>query len=764
MVTSSPARRRLAPALLLVGLLLYLWTWTETVAVSVHVAGGRCVATLYGRNSAIDCPGLAGGRLSTAALLNPDASPDWLRHWAGAANWSRIRLTAVGVPAAAAPLPDAFDVDATLFPPRRAAGVVLLRPDDRTGWVFIVDTPNRRGAWWQWDDGPTVPLRGIPLDRPASQALKPLLRQVLAGIVPAVGLAVVAGRAAGQWAGGQWGGGQRSGVRRPSSVVGGRWSAVGGRRAVAAAAAAGVLLAFALAVHVAVDVLERVPHVQDSVTYLFQAQTLARGRLYAPAPPLATANASAAFAQEFLLVRDGRWFGKYPPGYPAALAVGVRAGAPWLVNPLLAALTVALVFAQARRLGGRGAPAWPAALAVLLLATSPFFVVMSGSLMAHPAELFWTALFMCAWPAALARGASPRRAAVAGVALGALFLTRQFTAATVGLAFGGGWLLVGLWRERPGTRADRRRWAWVVAVAAVAALPFAVALPAYQAALTGDPRADPRLLYWPYDRVGFGPGVGEPENAFTMTLAPSSTPAGAALTWYTDPAQPPRGHSPARGLYNLGHNLDALQRDLFGWPAALTFVFLWLPFLLRRPTMAEGALLLTALAAGTGYVAYWASGIAYGPRYFYAALPALVILSARGVAALAFDCRRPATGHGRVPARPLLAGLLLLALVAYNLVFLPGRLANYQGYNFVSAGARATVEAAVETPALVFVSASAADWWEYGAFFSGNTPWLDGPVVYARDLGAAENAALRRAFPRHHAYRWTGETLLPVQP
>ncbi|MCW5865321.1 MAG: phospholipid carrier-dependent glycosyltransferase [Anaerolineae bacterium] len=743
------------PLLLLAALLLYLWTWTETAAVSLHVADGRCVASLYGRSSAIDCPGLAGGRLSTAAVLDPDAPTAWLRRWVGADNWSRLRLTATGAPAPAAPLPPAFDVDATLFPPRVAAGIVLLRPDDRTGWVFIVDVPNRRGAWWQWDDGPTVPLRGIPLDRPASQALKPLLRQVLAGIVPAAVLAAVASRVVGQW-------GSRSVVRPQRSQKTSEVFKVGGRRSAVAATAA-VLLAFALAAHVAVDVLERVPHVQDSVTYLFQAQTLARGRLYAPAPPLAATDAGAAFAQEFLLVRDGRWFGKYPPGYPAVLAVGVRAGAPWLVNPLLAALTVALVYALARRLGGSAYPAWSAALAALLLATSPFFVVMSGSLMAHPAELLWTALFMCAWTAALARGASWRPAAVAGAALGALFLTRQFTAATVGLAFGGGWLLVALWSGGRAARADQRRVAWTVVVAALAALPFVVALPAYQAAVTGDPRADPRLLYWPYDRVGFGPGVGEPENAFTMTPAPSSSPTAAALTWYTDPTQPPRGHSPARGLYNLGRNLDALQGDLFGWPAALAFVFLWLLFLRRRATAAEWALLLTALAAGVGYVAYWASGIAYGPRYFYAALPALVILSARGVAALLADRRRPTADRG-VPARTRLTVLLLLALVAYNLVSLPGRLAGFRGYNFVSAAPLATVAAAVETPALVFVAAGTADWWEYGAFFSGNTPWLDGPVVYARDLGPAENAALRAAFPERRAYRWTGEALWPVQP
>ena len=60
--------------------------------------------------------------------------------------------------------------------------------------------------------------------------------------------------------------------------------------------------------------------------------------------------------------------------------------------------------------------------------------------MAHAAELLWATLFMLAWSRALDGGlanhATRRWAAVAGLALGALFLTRQFTALTIGLSFG----------------------------------------------------------------------------------------------------------------------------------------------------------------------------------------------------------------------------------------------------------------------------------------------------------------------------------------
>jgi hypothetical protein len=256
--------------------------------------------------------------------------------------------------------------------------------------------------------------------------------------------------------------------------------------------------------------------------------------------------------------------------------------------------------------------------------------------------------------------------------------------------------------------------------------------------VTGNALTDPRLLYWPYDRVGFGPDVGEAQNVFTYI----STDGRSAIQWAIDPAQPPRGHSSARGLYNLGRNLEALEADLFGWPAFLALGFIWLAFLLRRPAPADWVLLVVVLAVAGGYVAYWSAGVAYGPRYFYAALPALIILTARGVTALAAIAGR----------RPV--ALVVLALLAYNLVTLPGRVDAYRGYNFVDGEGRAAVEAITARPALVFVAAAEADWWTYGAFFSGNTPWLDGDIVYARDLGRTENNRLRSEFLGRSAYIW----------
>src|SRR5258708_3151726 len=64
--------------------------------------------------------------------------------------------------------------------------------------------------------------------------------------------------------------------------------------------------------------------VPDESAYQFQARVFASGRLYAEPLPVPVHF-------EHHIVRDGKWFAKYPPGSPAILAVGV-----WLhVLPLV---------------------------------------------------------------------------------------------------------------------------------------------------------------------------------------------------------------------------------------------------------------------------------------------------------------------------------------------------------------------------------------------------------------------------------------------
>ena len=72
------------------------------------------------------------------------------------------------------------------------------------------------------------------------------------------------------------------------------------------------------------------PHTVESIAYLFQAQVITLGGMWAPAPSL-----PEFFQQAYVAATpDGRWFGVLPSGQSLLLAAGLRFGAPWLVSPI----------------------------------------------------------------------------------------------------------------------------------------------------------------------------------------------------------------------------------------------------------------------------------------------------------------------------------------------------------------------------------------------------------------------------------------------
>ena len=82
----------------------------------------------------------------------------------------------------------------------------------------------------------------------------------------------------------------------------------------------------------------------DDYSYLYQAKLFASDKLYAEDPlydrdlPFYDCLATYCFRDD-----QRHRFSQYPPGWPALLAVGVKLGVPWLVNPLLGALLVFLM-------------------------------------------------------------------------------------------------------------------------------------------------------------------------------------------------------------------------------------------------------------------------------------------------------------------------------------------------------------------------------------------------------------------------------------
>jgi hypothetical protein len=101
-------------------------------------------------------------------------------------------------------------------------------------------------------------------------------------------------------------------------------------------------------------ITQRYPISGDDYSYLYQAKLFADGKLWAED---ALYDPSLPFydSVETYCLRDdqGRRFSKYAPGWPALLALGVKCGAPWLVNPLLGALLLFLMLGYTERSIGK---------------------------------------------------------------------------------------------------------------------------------------------------------------------------------------------------------------------------------------------------------------------------------------------------------------------------------------------------------------------------------------------------------------------------
>ncbi|HVY29397.1 MAG TPA: hypothetical protein VHB79_22715 [Polyangiaceae bacterium] len=232
------------------------------------------------------------------------------------------------------------------------------------------------------------------------------------------------------------------------------------------------------------------PRIIDATSYFLEARSLAAGSFSFHVP-----DPSAAFRGRFLLASaDGHELGViFPPGYPLVLSLGVRAGAPLLVGPLLGALLVLATYRLARALGEQPKVAMLAAM----------LSVLCGALRYHTADTMshgLAALLLCSALALTLEARSSAATLVAGGCLGLLSATRPVSA---GVAL----LLVGYAvRRKP-----RRSWLLL----ALGTLPGVALLLLQQRALTGHWLGSTQLAYYAVSdapagcfRYGFGAGTG----------------------------------------------------------------------------------------------------------------------------------------------------------------------------------------------------------------------------------------------------------------
>jgi 4-amino-4-deoxy-L-arabinose transferase-like glycosyltransferase len=479
------------------------------------------------------------------------------------------------------------------------------------------------------------------------------------------------------------------------------------------------------------QIFERVPHSEDEVAYVFQAKVFAQHKLSVPTP----ANARA-FWTPFVVDYNGQRFGKYAPGWPLLLSLGFRVDAPWLVNTLLGTLTLALIAWLGRYCYRVSVGLGAAALGLV----TPGFLFLSASLLSHAASLLWTTVALVALcclmgsadftgvnSAPITRNPkpitqnSPIYGAILGLALGFVFITRPFAGLGIGVAVGG-FMVVSVWR-------GEQRWTgllWFL----VGSLAIAALSPLYWWTITGNPTFNAYTLVWPYDRVGFGPDIG------------------------------PLGYTLSNAIFiNTYLKLVTLATGLFGWPGWNNLVFVPVPFLTGRANRWDWLLLSTILGIIFAHIFYWAFGGVDGgfPRYYYDALPALLLLTIRGLQICIQLFDRLAVSKFKLGWLPVgLVGVF----IAYNLIFnLPSLLAAQKGkYGITPAPLLAVEQANLTEPALIFVK-NVDGWSDFAAPFAANSPTLDGPVVYAIDWGPEFNQRVRAQFKERVCWELAGKTL-----
>ena len=437
----------------------------------------------------------------------------------------------------------------------------------------------------------------------------------------------------------------------------------------------------------------QLPHILDAISYTFQASLFAAGKLALDAPPF-----SAAFKGPFQVLWHGRLFSQYPPGAAALYALGQLVGLEWLVGPVACLVLIGATSWTAGTLYGR-----PTGLVVLALGVlSPFILFQAGSFLSHPIAGGLLAGVLAAFVAAEHDGRQ-RWNVLAGVLLGIGFLTRE--ASSVLFALPLGLRLFAL-----------RRWRSTLTMLACGA-PFLLAFLLYNQLLTGSPFMLPRTIFDAADHFGFGDGIG----------------------FHTR-------HTLAAGLANTDELLTVLQFDLFGWPPLVALALLGVPFLFGRARAWDALAACGFLGFVVAYAAYFYHGIALGPRYYFEAMPWLLLLAGRGAQVLAN------MAHSRA-AVGLVLGVLSLNTVFF---YIPAEIQRRTDFSAIVGGRRVSldfVQTSLFGPRLVGLPDQALvltnDWWLYnGALATFNCPNLpECPVLFALAPTPEDQNRLRADYP-----------------
>ena len=456
-----------------------------------------------------------------------------------------------------------------------------------------------------------------------------------------------------------------------------------------------MLFVFGASLLLLIFVLGGVPHVQDSIALMFQAKVFATGKVGVQAP-----EHFEFFRYPFMVVENGLLHAKYFPMHAFILALGVLIDAELLVQPILAALTLLLIYILARELYGQ----LTAKATVLLVAVSPFFLYMHTSFLSHTTCLLFFSLFALSLVKTL-KTSSKVFPLVAGLSLGLMFNTRPQTAYVMALA------LVPIAVKE---LLARRRRILTVALFGIGLIPAGALATAYRYPFTGELLGMPFDFSNPADKLGFHPDVGVLYGSI--------------------------GHTPLKAWLNFAKNLVEMNSNLFGFPMASLLLFFIVLFAPRKDKW-ERAFVAVPVALVFFHIFYWVDGVCFGARYWFSCLPLFAILTVRGISRFG-----PAFARGEIGRRAAVIFVLMLVLVGLADYHPRRARVHKSSYWSVNTKVPDAVRARNIHNAVIFMETE-DDPLSYGAGYLHNSPTFDDDVIYALHLGRFRDRVLFDSYP-----------------
>ncbi len=484
-------------------------------------------------------------------------------------------------------------------------------------------------------------------------------------------------------------------------------------------------------------IFDHIPHINDEIVYLFQAQIFLSGKLYYASP------CGKEFFDFTHMINNGNWYGQYPFGYPLLLVLGVLLNAPWIVNPLFAAFSIIIFFFLGKEIYDEKTGIIAAALGTV----SIWFLLMSSTMMSHTSCMFFTSVFLLFLFRSL-KNPSLTNGMMAGLGLGMAFLIRPYTAFFISLPF----LIFYAFRLLKNLRKNLKNGAafTFILILSISSLLF------YNYLTNGN------LLTFGYE-ISHGKAHG----------------IGFAKTGYTDIP-----HTIFLGFTQVFNYIGSLNKYLFGWPLSSFLALVPLFFLTKiNPDNRKKDLLLASgfFSLLISLFFFWGTYILIGARMIFEALPLLILLSARGLAEtpkLLLD-KFKKINKGTLN-KALISTLVVFTAYAFFIrfphwIWPPETEWYYHGYAnkyaAVTSNINRTLESVDLKKSLVIMKFiyHPIEYFPYGWWGSGflyNDPQLENNIIYARDRGK-ENGDLIQCFPERTFYLYLGTLekgmLLPMK-